>query len=39
VVLCDVRERRSGKQLLTTLIGQVIKMHNTKRQEEDVSVS
>jgi signal recognition particle receptor subunit beta len=36
VVLCDVRERGSGKELLTKLVGQVLKVHG-QRQEAEVS--
>ncbi|HEV7930870.1 MAG TPA: ATP/GTP-binding protein [Actinomadura sp.] len=36
VVLCDVRERGSGKELLTKLVSQVLKVHG-QRQEAEVS--
>jgi signal recognition particle receptor subunit beta len=33
VVMCDVRERRSGKELLTKLVGQVLKVHGRQQAE------
>jgi signal recognition particle receptor subunit beta len=38
VVMCDVRQRRSGKQVLTTLVGHVLRIHGHAPRETDVPV-